>query len=351
MDRRQVDADVVVVGAGPAGCATAIACANRGLRVVLCEREPGRRDRPGETLHPGIEPLLAELGLAGRLQQVVGARHKGLWIEWGGPRRFEAFGEDPDGPWQGLQVWRADFDALLMERARDAGVVIHKHCPATGVLKGEPGVEGIMTAAGTISSHIVVDATGAARWLGRMLEIGDIVRSPQLIARYGYREGSCPPRDEAPLLVGNASGWTWSARVRPNTYQWTSVRFGGRAIGEVPDELRQLAPLGPERGADVTWRMPERTAGAGWFMVGDASAILDPTSSHGVLKALLSGMTAGHLIAASIGGKAPAHEIADAYHQWVATMFENDVERLHSFYRQIGANLAPAPDLEKDRAT
>ena len=97
------------------------------------------------------------------------------------------------------------------------------------------------------------------------------------------------------------------------------------------------APLGPERGADVTWRMAERTAGAGWFMVGDAAATLDPTSSHGVLKALLSGMTAGHLIAASLTGKAPADEIAAAYHDWVAGWFATDAARLHAFYRDIGA--------------
>jgi flavin-dependent dehydrogenase len=85
----------------------------------------------------------------------------------------------------------------------------------------------------------------------------------------------------------------------------------------MPDELRGLTPLGPERGADVTWRMAERTAGRGWFLVGDAAATLDPTSSHGVLKALLSGLAAGHLIVASLTGKAPADEIATAYHDWV----------------------------------
>jgi flavin-dependent dehydrogenase len=348
MDRRHVDADIVVVGGGPAGCAAAIACATRGLRVVLCEREPDPRDRPGETLHPGIEPLLAQLGLAERLKEVVGARHDGIWIEWGGPRRFEAFGEDQSGPWHGLQVWRADFDTMLLERAREVGVVVHQHCAATSVLEDEAGVGGILTDIGPISSRIVIDGTGATRWLGRMLDIAAVARSPQLIARYGYREGSCPARDAAPLLVGNAQGWTWSARVRPNTYQWTSVRFGGRAVGEVPDELRGLAPLGPERGADVTWRMAERTAGVGWFMAGDAAATLDPTSSHGVLKALLSGMTAGHLIAAGLTGKAPALEAANAYHQWVAAMFANDAGRLSTFYSQIGANLRSRSPREKN---
>src|SRR5690606_4999808 len=112
---------------------------------------------------------------------------------------------------------------------------------------------------------------------------------------------------------------------------------GTRAIGEIPDELRGLAPLGAERGADVTWRLAAQAAAAEWFMVGDAAATLDPTSSHGVLKAVMSGMMAGHLIAASIAGKAPAGEIAAAYHDWVADWFTTDTARLREFYKSLGA--------------
>lgn len=337
MDRRPVDADLVVVGGGPAGAATAIASALRGLRVVLFEREPGQRDRPGETLHPGVEPLLQALGVGDRLQEVIGARHDGIWTEWGGPRRFQPFGADDSGAWQGFQVWRADFDALLLDRARALGVVVHDGAPATAPLAEGGLVHGVATAAGPITARVTVDATGGARWLGRALGIASPARSPQLIARYGYRQGSCPIRDGAPLLAGNAAGWTWSARVRPGIYQWTSVRFGGRAIGEVPDELRALAAFGPERGADVTWRSAEHMAGPGWFMVGDAASSLDPTSSHGVLKALRSGMTAAQLIAAGIAGQAPAAEIAAAYHGWMAARFATDATQLAGFYRDLGA--------------
>jgi 2-polyprenyl-6-methoxyphenol hydroxylase-like FAD-dependent oxidoreductase len=78
MGAGHIDADVAVVGGGPGGAATAIACATRGKRVVLIERDLFARERPGETLHPGVEPLLKQLGMADRLRSVVGARHDGI---------------------------------------------------------------------------------------------------------------------------------------------------------------------------------------------------------------------------------------------------------------------------------
>jgi flavin-dependent dehydrogenase len=333
VDARHFDTDVLIAGGGPAGAAAAITCARNGLRVILCERDATAGEKPGETLHPGIEPLLAQLGVADRLPAVTGARHPGIWVEWGGERRFEAFGGDERGEWQGYQVWRADFDEMLLDRARELGVDVRRPCAAAGVLD-DGRVE---TTDGVVAARVKVDATGRARWLGRALGVTAEARSARLFARYGYVEGECPARDDAPALVADAEGWTWTACVKPRLYAWTRVGFGGeQAPGDwVPTEFAWMA----RRGADVTWRIGERVADAGWFMVGDAAAILDPASSHGVLKALTSGMMAGHLVTAVVQGRAPAHEAAEAYHSWLTGWFATDAARLGEFYRRLGVEV------------
>jgi flavin-dependent dehydrogenase len=226
----------------------------------------------------------------------------------------------------------------LLQRAREVGVAVHQPCTVTGPLLRDGLIRGIMTAAGPVTAPVVIDATGRTRWLGRALAIASPNRSPRLVARYGYATGSCPARDDAPALVGDASGWTWTALVRPQTYQWTRVCFDRTQPDPdwMPDELRGLTQLSRSRGADVTWRLATQVARPGWFMVGDAAALLDPTSSRGVLKAIMSGMMAAHLAAAVIARNVPAEAAAEAYGSWVADWFAVDAGRLAQFYRGLG---------------
>jgi flavin-dependent dehydrogenase len=338
MDRRDIDTEVAIIGGGPAGTAAAIACAQQGLRVWLFERATLTGDRVGEALHPGVEPVLRQLGVAASLPLVTGARHEGIWVDWGGRRRFEPYGHDADGPWRGFQVVRAAFDALLLDRARELGVAVMLPCAVTGLCREGGRVAGIDTASGPVRATVTIDATGRTGWLSRKLAIASIAPWPRLFARYGYRQGDCPTRDTAPSLVGRADGWQWTALVRPGVYQWLRVTQGiGRgAADEVPSELAMLAPLGPVRGADVTWRIGESVAGPGWFSVGDAAALLDPAASRGVLKALLSGLGAGHLIAATLRGRLAPDEAARTYDAWLRRWFAEDAARLATFYRELG---------------
>jgi hypothetical protein len=177
-------------------------------------------------------------------------------------------------------------------------------------------------------------------WLARRLTSTIEGHSPCLIARYGYVDGVCPGRDEAPALVADPDGWTWTARVRPRRYAWTRLslrELGGEKHLLPPEELRGdgLRQWGKVRGADVSWRVAVPAAGPGYFLVGDAAAVLDPASSHGVLKAIMSGMMTAHLVAQIVYYDANESVVAQGYTNWNRRWFAHDVAGLRELYGRL----------------
>lgn len=336
MAARHHDADIAIIGGGPAGSAAAITCARRGLSVIVLERDDVFGERPGETMHPGVRPILEQLGLGSRIDRLATALHTGIWVAWGGPPRFEAFGSDENGPWHGFHLWRPDFDAAMLSLAQDAGADVRRGVSVSGVVEEHGTIRQINTNEGTVSARIMIDASGRARYLARQLDIPYQARSPKLIARYGYVTGNCPARDDAPKISGDRSGWTWTAKIRNGLYQWTRVDFSDMAGDNwLPEEFCGLTPLSRTKGADVTWRVARTLAGDNWFMAGDAAATLDPTSSRGVLKSMMTGMMSGHLAEAVIRGKLAPSRAASSYHQWLLNWFDADVRQMEQFYRLL----------------
>jgi flavin-dependent dehydrogenase len=335
MAGRDDGVDVVVVGTGPAGAAAAIACARSGLRVALLERSGLPRERPGETLHPGVEAPLRELGVLERVLAAGLPRHPGVWVTWDGPPRLAAYGADEGGPWQGFQALRAPFDALLVARAQEHGAVLHERCRALEPIVCDGRVAGVQTSAGELRARYVVDAAGAGHWLARRLGLEVERRSPPLIARYGYVTGRCAARDEAPAIVADADGWTWTARVGDGVYCWTRLALSGsRGAAAAPAQLDGLTARGRTRSADVGWRALRRAAGPGWVAAGDAAVVLDPASSHGVLRGLLSGLHAARLVRAVLAG-GDEQRLSASYSTFSATWFDHDVGALTDLYRRL----------------
>ena len=329
--------DVLIVGSGPAGASTAIHCAQAGLNVAILERLEFPRHRPGETLHPGIEPLLDQLGVIEQVRAANYLRHEGNWVEWGNEQNFVPFGSDADGTWLGFQAWRANFDAILLERVRELGVQIMQPCRAIGLLQDQEQIIGVKTSQGKIQASFVVDAGGGFHWLARQLNLEIQKLSPPLIAYYGYVQGSCPQRDNIPAIVADQQGWTWTARVRPHLYQWTRLQLDGKQLDLdwYPQELSGLAPQGKMLKEDVMWRAISQPAGKGYFVVGDAAFVLDPASSHGVLKAIMSGIMASHAIVKNLRFGQDEYVVTNAYCQWIRTWFRKDVEELRKFYLRL----------------
>lgn len=327
--------EVVVVGAGPAGCAAAISCARRGLRVALIERQAFPRFRPGESLHPGIEPLLQQLGVADQLCGHGARRFDGQWVHWNGDPRFNGFGADDRGTWQGFHIERAQLDATLLSQAVALGVEVYQPCRAQRVLTQDNRVIGVDTDSGYIHAPYLIDASGAHTWLGRQLGLPTHNCSPPLVARYGYLRGHSAIYSTTAHLEADPDGWTWIAQVEEHLLHWTRLTFETttRSSG-LPEALQALPVTGPKRAADVTWRITPDAAGAGYFLVGDAANRLDPASSHGVLKALMSGMQAAQAVTECL--RQPTLQLAAQwqYRQWLNDGFAHDMTHLRDFYRQ-----------------
>jgi flavin-dependent dehydrogenase len=326
--------DIIVVGGGPGGSAAAIACACANLRVLLLEKLPFPREHPGETLHPGIEPLLKQLGVLDRVLAVGFLRHQGTWVQWEDGLQFVPFGEDESGIWQGFQAWRADFDTILLERTKAVGVEVLQPCRASRLMTREGRAIGVETSRGIFHASIVMDAAGGHHWLAKQLGLQIRPYSPSLIAYYGYVRGNCPIREEAPAIIADARGWTWTAKVSPDRYQWTRLTFNGNRVERdwLPEEFSGLNPMGQSRVADVTWRKVDRPAGLGYFLVGEAAAAIDPASSHGVLKAVMSGIMAGHLAKLIFKDSQLERKAIEEYCQWVRGWFHHDIEKLKQLY-------------------
>ena len=329
--------NIVIIGAGPAGCAAAIQLARAGGHVTIIEALDFPRHRPGETLHPGIEPLLKKLGVFDAVEAKGFRRFSGNRISWA-PNEvefFESFGRDEHGPWLGYQAIRSEFDSILLDVARKAGIRILQPARVTRFVGSGARVTGVVVNGKTIDAEWVLDASGRNSVLEKFLRLPVSKHSDPLFARFGYvaADGSFPSRGN-PLIDRDGTGWTWIAPLSEKRIAWVRTSFSTSPVsaGWLPPLLIDHTVLNASKGADVTWRTADQAAGNGWMLLGDAAGSLDPAASHGVLRAMMSGMQAGHLINASRQQEITRSQASKVYSDWLKEWFHRDIERMRELY-------------------
>lgn len=337
--------DVIVVGAGPAGTAAAITLAAKGLRVVLCERNTERRASPAESLHPGCETLLDQLGVGEAFRRMDWPRYPGIRVAG----RLDRFGQDARGPWRGFHITRDRFEALLEARAVALGVEVRRGVTVRGPRLTAGRVTGVLLDEGELAARWVIDATGRQHWSERHLALRRERYSAPLVAWRGEVAGGLAEDDGAARFEPHGQGWLWTARLGAEASTWTLLAPLGERPPALPAPFDQLPPLLPRRGMDVSWRAMRPLVKPGCVLVGDAAAVFDPAAGQGVFFALRSGIAAGEMLLACLARPQLEALHLAAYDDWVMRQVDHKVRGLRELYRSLGitvAELAPGAPAE-----
>jgi len=327
--------DVAIVGAGPAGAATALALKRRAadLRVALIEKSDYSAFRVGETLPPPARRLLERLGVWDAFPASLAVESYGTRAAWGSGRIQEnAFIFSPYG--RGWHVGRREFDAWLAGEAARAGADVFPNVRADAARLPRNEDEWVVALCrsgreiGELRARVVVDASGRQSTLARACGARHLVFDRLVGVAVRCRiDRMSPGLDTYTLVEACPDGWWYSATL-PDGHMVAMFMTDADHMRGAPwrsvEEWRALAagaPLTAERIACGTAagepvicaassQRLDRCAGDGWLAVGDAASTVDPLSSQGVMRALRSGIIAARAIGDHLSGSAdalPAH--------------------------------------------
>ncbi|MES2171566.1 MAG: geranylgeranyl reductase family protein [Actinomycetota bacterium] len=293
----EVEWDLIVVGAGPAGSSAARVAAEHGASVLLLDRAtfPRYKTCGGGLIGISIDNVPASV-LATVEQRITRVRFtlRGRAASTHRSRR----------PFLSL-VQRDRFDQALVDTAVAAGVTFRDGVSVKGIADDAAGVT-VTTSEGEFTARTVIGADGAGGRIGRHV---------------GVTPGGVDLALEHDILRP-VSG-DWSDRVfldwgpEPGTYAWMFPKEKALTVGVIqrrgePDQTRAYLDAYTKGlhldGAEITrssghlaqWRTAGSPLRKGNVIVaGDAAALLDPFTREGISFALRSGGWAGEAAASA----------------------------------------------------
>jgi flavin-dependent dehydrogenase len=359
----KTELDVLIIGAGPAGCAAASLLAEKGRRVLVIEREKFPRYHIGESLLPFTYQPLKRLGLLDRMRS--SAFVKKYSVQFVSPsgkssQPFYFFNRyDRNTVAQTWQVLRSEFDQMLMENARAKGATVLEETVVTELLKEDSKVAGVRARLKNgetkeFLAPITLDCSGRESFAA--VRNNWRLKDPKLnkVAVWTYYQDAKRDAgiDEGATTVAYVpdKGWFWYIPQHNRMISVGVVAEGKylsrdgvkspeaifkREIGQNAWISAHLAPgkqVGPYYITSEYSFHSRHSAMPGLLLVGDALCFLDPVFSSGVMLALKSGTMAADAVdeALTAGDLSPSR--FDDYARTIRTGVENMRKLVYAFY-------------------
>lgn len=320
--------DAIVVGAGPAGAATAILLAERGVSVLVLDRAAFPRPKIcGEYLSPEAAGILDRLGVLKALDAAGAAPLAGMRITAPDGTTllgsYRAIGEWRPYRGHALAVPRETLDAILVDRLRTLPVDFRERVRVTDVVVEGGDVVGVTALDAehrprAFRARLVVAADGRSSVVAERLGL----RAPHRLRRMalvtyvtdlpdcrGAGEIFVDPPDYAILNPLAADRVNLSVVVPlAHAAPWTDRldTFLAARVRQMPHLARRLAgarcTAAVRAMAPLAYRVrPPRVGGV--LMVGDASGFYDPFTGEGIFGALRSAELAAGVAVTALGAR------------------------------------------------
>jgi geranylgeranyl reductase family protein len=307
--------DLVVVGAGPGGSATAYYASKAGLRTLVLDRQAFPRDKPcGDGLMPHAASEVSLMGLGDWLEEPHHGKFTGFSIYTATAYLRQGVPPTLHGP-HGYVVKREETDAKLLERAVSAGAEFRPKTRATELLRSTSGeVTGVEAANGGENLRFDAPLVVAADGIGGFANEGMKAHQNAVARRQYFRGVDGPNKEDLQVFItedmnGRGAGYGWVfylgdglANVGAGVSTRTLARTGRNLKDyfdrflEEPQMAAWLDGAKPE-GPAKSWSLKMGMWGAkryaqGLVMVGDAGSMVHPISGEGVGYAIESGRLA-----------------------------------------------------------
>ena len=323
--------DIAIIGSGPAGTSAAITCKKNGLKVIVISpyKQYNKNElHPVQSVHPGLLTLMKGLGIENTLLNSVKSKFNGIYVN----DQFTALGNSNE-EWLGYHLDKPKFDVLLQDQLTTLKIpVIDSKLDSILCFNDGKEIELTTKDGAVYSSKFVIDASGSARKLGRLLNIKELFFSPPLICRTGVSELI----DEQTLKTEFASkknGWVWIAPEDNKQFTWNKLSLNKLDVDDAMVDSSKL--LNEIRVYNVRWRAFRPVFRNNILLCGDAAGILDPSAGQGIFNAFLSGIKAGNTVIESVHNPRMTDLFLVQYDQWFILNFEQKIEQLKEHYNNL----------------